>query len=36
VTTLMISELHTIPGDRPIAPNDVIDPHPSVLMGYLD
>jgi hypothetical protein len=35
VSTLHIADIHTLPGDRPIADNE-IDPHPSVLMGYLD
>ncbi len=25
-----------LPGGRPIAPNDIIDPEPATLMGYLD
>jgi hypothetical protein len=36
VSTLHIADIHTLPGDRPIAPNDEVDPHPSILMGYLD
>ncbi|PZV07907.1 MAG: hypothetical protein DCF32_06205 [Leptolyngbya sp.] len=36
VSTLHIADIHTLPGDRPIAPNDDVDPHPSILMGYLD
>ncbi|MBW4484398.1 MAG: hypothetical protein KME14_17825 [Tildeniella torsiva UHER 1998/13D] len=36
VSTLHIADIHTLPGDRPIAPNDELDPHPSILMGYLD
>jgi hypothetical protein len=36
VSTLPISDLDFLPGNRPIASNDVIDPPPPVLMGYLD
>lgn len=36
VSTLHIADIHTLPGDRPIANNDDVDPHPSILMGYLD
>ncbi|MBD2111240.1 MULTISPECIES: hypothetical protein [Cyanophyceae] len=36
VSTLHIADIHTLPGDRPIADNDDVDPHPSILMGYLD
>jgi len=36
VSTLPISDMHFLPGNRPIAPNDVVDPNPAVLMGYLD
>jgi hypothetical protein len=33
---LHIADLHVLPGDRPIAPNDIVDPPVSILMGYLD
>ncbi|HEY9888426.1 MAG TPA: hypothetical protein V6D02_08505 [Candidatus Obscuribacterales bacterium] len=33
---LHIVDLHFLAGNRPIAPNDNVDPTPSVLMGYLD
>lgn len=36
VSTLPISDLQFLPGNRPIARNDVIDPNPATLMGYLD
>ncbi len=29
-------EASVLPGGRPIASNDIVDPEPSVLMGYLD
>ncbi|MGF1459668.1 MAG: hypothetical protein ACFBSG_11645 [Leptolyngbyaceae cyanobacterium] len=36
VSTLPISDMQFLPGNRPIASNDVVDPTPAVLMGYLD
>lgn len=36
ISTLPISDLNFLPGNRPIAPNDVVDPPGAVLMGYLD
>ncbi|ASC72204.1 uncharacterized protein XM38_031590 [Halomicronema hongdechloris C2206] len=35
-SNLEVSDLGFLPGNRPIAANDVVDPPPPVLMGYLD